>query len=132
LNDCDKFQGVQDQVGIGAHKKSADKWSCWSVINHNKHREKYKPKYLVKNGHYRNDCSQITCVAFKSQVGAKKLLGFVKVEISTLIPICFQVDFVFDFIRGSFGKPAIQDICNALNDPEVLKSKNGAKQALNQ
>jgi len=47
-NDCDKFQGVQYQVGIAAHKNSADKWSCWSVINHNKHGEKYKPKDLVK------------------------------------------------------------------------------------
>jgi len=58
---------------IAAHKKSTDKWSCWSVsTTPSKHREKYKPKYLVKDGHYHNDCLQITCVAFKSQVGVKK------------------------------------------------------------
>jgi len=47
-NDCNKFQGVQNRVPIGAHQKSAAKCSCWSVICRNKHKEITNPSTLSR------------------------------------------------------------------------------------
>ena len=40
LNDCHKFQCIQYQVSIGAHKMCAKIHSCSSVKKYHKHREK--------------------------------------------------------------------------------------------